>query len=529
MSEKDRRELSEPRWEAEHGVLEEKEKEEEDGKGMRDVAADLFLEIQQYSPAELEAERAAICITYTIQFLDKLSFNYASAYSLVPDLGLTGHRYSWVAAIFNFGYLFWAIPANLLIQRYPVAKFTGGMIVVWSVLLCCHAAVKNYAGMLVIRVLLGMFEAGISPAIMNIVSMFYTRAEQPLRMCVFLAFNGMATMVGALLGYGLGHAHGTAVKSWQLIFLVIGVLNFVWGWIFVSPDTFTPTPEVRALSADSLQLFVMPDSPSNARFLTHKQRVIAIDRIASNMIGVKTKQYRPKQAVEACLDIKVHCLVLIGLACGVINGGVSNFASALIKGFGFSGIYATQLQLPTGAFEFVLVPLCGLAAGYFRNVRCLIIMLICLPPLGGLIGIRLTNLDHRWSLVGCAWLQYLVGAPVILAWNLLTTNIAGHTKRSMANGLWFVFYAAGNIAGANIFQAREAPRYFSALTGLIVCYCGLIVVAAFLWVYMFWQNKRRDQALGEGEEVVKGAEGLAIRDGFKDRTDWESKGFRYCL
>jgi hypothetical protein len=31
--------------------------------------------------------------------------NYASAYTLIPDLGLEGQRYSWVAAIFNFGYL----------------------------------------------------------------------------------------------------------------------------------------------------------------------------------------------------------------------------------------------------------------------------------------------------------------------------------------------------------------------------------------------------------------------------------------
>ena len=139
-----------------------------------------------------------ICMTYMIQFLDKLSLNYASAYSLIPDLGLEGQRYSWVAAIFNLGYLFWAIPANLLVQRLPVAKYTGTMIFIWAILLICHVAAKNYAGMLALRFLLGMFEASISPAIMNICSLFYTREEQPLRMCIFLAFNGMATMVGAL-------------------------------------------------------------------------------------------------------------------------------------------------------------------------------------------------------------------------------------------------------------------------------------------------------------------------------------------
>ncbi|KAF2853809.1 allantoin permease [Plenodomus tracheiphilus IPT5] len=483
-------------------------------KQMRDIGADLYLEVRQYSREELDAERKIvlskidwvimpmICMTYTIQFLDKLSLNYANAYTLTPDLGLQGARYGWVAAIFNFGYLFWALPANYLIQRLPVSKYTGSMILLWSLLLCCHVAAKNYAGILALRFLLGMFEASISPAIMNIVSMFYTRNEQPLRMCVFLAFNGMATMVGALLGYGLGHAHSPHIKTWQLIFLVIGLLNFVWAWVF---------------------LWVMPDSPSTAKFLTHKQRIVAIDRIASNMIGVKTKQFHKHQAIEALLDFKVHCLILIGLCCGVINGDVSNFSSSLIRGFGFSGIYATLLQLPTGAIEFVVVPLCGLAAGYFKNTRCVILAAICLPPLAGLLGIRLTPLSQRWSLVGCTWLQYIVGAPVILSWNLLTTNIAGHTKRSTANGLWFCFYAAGNIAGANIFFAREAPRYFSALTGLIVCYCGMVVVALVLMVYMQWENKRRDRKYGVGENEQ------AVADGFSDVTDMQAKHFRYAL
>ena len=241
------------------------------------------------------------------------------------------------------------------------------------------------------------------------------------------------------------------------------------------------------------------------------------------MIGVKTKQFQSRQAIEALLDVKVHCLSLVALGCGVINGGVSNFASSLIKGYGFSGINTTLLQLPTGAFEFFLVPLCGVAASYFKNTRCLLLALICLPPLGGLLGIRFTPLDKRWTLVGCTWLQYLIGGPVVLSWNLLTTNIAGHTKRSTANGLWFVFYAAGNIAGANIFFAREAPRYFSALNGLIVCYCGMIVVAGFLAVWMWMENKRRHRKFGKGEDE------RAVMEGFENLTDREAKHFRFAL
>ncbi|KAL0258206.1 hypothetical protein SLS55_007379 [Diplodia seriata] len=485
-----------------------------------DIGAQLYLEVQQYSKEELEAERKKvlrkidkvilpiICITYTLQFLDKLSLNYASAYSLKEDLGLGGQRYSWTASIFNFGYLFWAIPSNLLIQKLPVAKYTGVMLLIWAVILVCHVAAKNFAGMMVLRFVLGMFEAGISPAIMNITSMFYTRSEQPFRMCLFLAFNGMATMVGALLGYGLGHAKDHSLKAWQLIFLVIGVLNFAWGLIF---------------------LWLMPDSPSAAKFLTHKEKVVAVHRIAENMMGVKNKHFSPRQALEATYDVKVWCLVLIGAACGIINGGVSNFASSLIKGFGFSGIYATLLQLPTGAIEFVVVPLVGIAAGRIRDARCWLLALACLPPLAGLIGIRLTALDARWSLVGCTWLQYIVGAPVILAWNLMTSNIAGHSKRTLTNGLWFVWYAAGNIVGAQIFFAREAPRYSSAIVALSVCYAAVIVLGLAMRQLMWWENRRRDRAMGVGERTVNGADEAAMREGFRDQTDMENKHFRYCL
>lgn len=346
---------------------------------------------------------------------------------------------------------------------------------------------------------------------MVITSMFYKRSEQPLRMAIWLSANGMATMVGALLGFGLGHAHNTTLHSWKLIFLTIGLLNFVCGCVF---------------------LLLMPDSPSSARFLTHHQRVVAVRRVAENMIGVKTRQIKLYQALENLYDVKLLCCAGIGIACGVINGGVSNFASSLIKGYGFSGLYATLLQLPTGAIEAAIVPICGLVATYVPNSRCIVLAVVSLVPFAGLLGIRFTSLDHRWTLVGCTWLQYIIGAPVIVSWNLLSTNIAGHTKRAVANGIWFTVYAAGNVAGANIFFAREAPRYHSALTGLLVCYAGIIALSMLAFIAMRWENARRDAKVAV-EDSTRGtredATSQAILDGFKDMTDMESKHFRYAL
>ena len=66
----------------------------------------------------------------------------------------------------------------------------------------------------------------------------------------------------------------------------------------------------------------MPDSANNARFLNHKQKVVAIHRVSANMVGVKTKAYKPLQVKEAALDVKVWALTLIALGVGVVNGGL---------------------------------------------------------------------------------------------------------------------------------------------------------------------------------------------------------------
>ncbi|KAL4818520.1 major facilitator superfamily domain-containing protein [Aspergillus spinulosporus] len=485
---------------------------------IQDIGAQLFAEADQISAEELEREGAEvrkildrrvmpiIYLTYCIQFLDKLSLNYASAYTLIPDLGLEGQRYSWVAAIYNFGYLAFALPSNLLLQRLPLAKYMGTSLLVWAGLVIAHVGAKNYAGMLILRFILGMAEACVSPCMMSFTSMFYKRSEQPLRMAIWLSANGTATMVGALLGFGLGHVHNTSLESWKLIFLVIGLLNLVTGMLF---------------------LWLIPDSPNSAKFLTHRQRIVAVQRVSENMIGIKTKQFKFGQALELVYDIKVLCILGMGISCGVINGGVSNFASSLIKGYGFSGIYATLLQLPTGAIEAVVVPICGLVSTYVRDSRCIVLAVVSLIPFGGLLGIRFTDLSHRWTLVGCTWLQYIIGAPVIISWNLLSTNIAGHTKRSIANGLWFTLYAGGNVAGSNIFFANEAPRYFSALTGLLICYAGMIVLAGVAYAVMKIENVRRDRKMTAEESVMR--QDRAVLDGFKDMTDMKSKDFRYAL
>lgn len=62
-------------------------------------------------------------------------------------------------------------------------------IFIWAVALCFHAACKNFAGLLVVRLILGMCEASITAGFMIVSAMFYTRKEQTLRVGYWCAYE----------------------------------------------------------------------------------------------------------------------------------------------------------------------------------------------------------------------------------------------------------------------------------------------------------------------------------------------------
>lgn len=92
--------------------------------------------------------------------------SYAAIFGIKKDLNLHGTQYSWLSSIFYFGWLAWAIPSNLIMQRSPPAYYLAFNIFMWGALLMCQAASKNFATIAVLRVLSGAAEAIADPAFM---------------------------------------------------------------------------------------------------------------------------------------------------------------------------------------------------------------------------------------------------------------------------------------------------------------------------------------------------------------------------
>jgi hypothetical protein len=113
---------------------------------------------------------------------------------------------------------------------------------------------------------------------------------------------------------------------------IVGAMTFLWGFVII---------------------YWLPDGPHNARMLTEHERMVAVWRVSKNQMGIKHHKIVWSQVREAFVDPKTYLVLLMGACTGILNGAVANFASAIIKGFGFSALRTTLLQTPGGAFEII--------------------------------------------------------------------------------------------------------------------------------------------------------------------------------
>ena len=211
--------------------------------------------------------------------------------------------------MFYFGYLFWEWPTNRFLQAFPLAKYSAFNVIMWGLTLCCMAATSNFAGAMTVRWFLGMFEAAVSPGFALFTSQWYTVSEQGLRTGIWFSFNGWGQILGGFVAYGIAVGtknHPLSIKSWQLLFLVIGLFTAFMGATF---------------------LYLMPDSQLNARFLTPRERVMAVERIRINQQGVGNKHFKWHQCKEALTDPMVWAFVFFSFVADIPNGKLKLLSS----------------------------------------------------------------------------------------------------------------------------------------------------------------------------------------------------------
>ncbi len=131
------------------------------------------------------------------------------------DTHLDGDQFSVVAAIAPAAQLAWQPFSSILIVKVRPRILMPAMVLGWGLAQACLPASRNFGDLVACRFFLGLFEAGCLPLFSIITSQWYRRSEQPMRVALWFGMNGVATMVAAVLSYGLGHLQSSRLAPWQ--------------------------------------------------------------------------------------------------------------------------------------------------------------------------------------------------------------------------------------------------------------------------------------------------------------------------
>lgn len=78
---------------------------------------------------------------------------------MVTDLGLNGVEWNVVLSVFFVPYILLEVPSNMLLKKFRRPSYYLGILIVsWGIIMTMMGVVKNFAGLLITRILLGVFE-----------------------------------------------------------------------------------------------------------------------------------------------------------------------------------------------------------------------------------------------------------------------------------------------------------------------------------------------------------------------------------
>ncbi|THC91863.1 hypothetical protein EYZ11_008685 [Aspergillus tanneri] len=372
-----------------------------------------------------------MCVVYGMNYLDKTTLSYASVMGLKTDLGLKGNEYQWLG-------------------------------------------IHNFPGAVAIRFFLGVFEASVTPGFALLTSQWYTKKEQGSRVNIWFSFNGWGQILGGLVAYGIAEGtqkHGSAIQPWKIVFLVTGLLTLAFGFIF---------------------LWVVPDNQLNCRWLKKEDRVLAVARVRINQQGIGNKHFKLYQLKETLLDPMTWAFFFFAILSNIPNGGISNFFNQLITSFGYTQNESLLYGTPGGAVEVVALLLNGYM-GHITNQR-----LLC--SLGGLataiVGMVLIIALPLGNKIGRLLGYYMTQAsptPFVALLSMISSNVAGYTKKTTVAAFYLIGYCVGNIIGPQIFLPGDAPRYVPAEIAIVVCWGVCLFLLVFIWWWYRKENTKKER------------------------------------
>lgn len=279
-----------------------------------------------------------VLIAYVFAFLDRINIGYAQL-QMKQDLAFSDAIYGLGAGLFFITYLLFEVPSNLLLEKIGARLTFLRIMVLWGLASSATAFVTEAWHFYVIRLLLGVFEAGFFPGIILYLTYWYPSHRRGRVTGLFLFGMPITGVLGGPLSgmimsgmEGLGGMHG-----WQWMFIVEGL----------------PTVLVGVLLYR-----LLPNKPADATWLNANEKALVQQVLEADNKGAPKPGHHGKLSA-ALADPKTYVLAFIYFCCACAVYTVTFWLPTMVKSLGIASIstvgWITAIPYVFGAIGVLLI------------------------------------------------------------------------------------------------------------------------------------------------------------------------------
>jgi sugar phosphate permease len=190
----------------------------------------------------------AVFVTYSLAYLDRANYGFGAAGGLAQTLHITGGQSALLGALFFLGYFFFQIPGATYARRRSATRLVFFSLIGWGLFASLTGVIRNFWLLAVDRLALGVAESLIFPAMITLLTHWFTREERSRANTLLILGNPVTVLwMSAITGY-LIHAFG-----WQITFVLEGIPSILWAFIWIATVRDRPV-ETRWMDGETARV-----------------------------------------------------------------------------------------------------------------------------------------------------------------------------------------------------------------------------------------------------------------------------------
>lgn len=208
----------------------------------------------------------------------------------------------------------------------------GSIVLAWGIIMTMTGVVHNYGGLLAIRFLLGIFEAGFLPGAILIISKWYLPNETQTRIAILYTSAATGGAFSGLLAFAIAKMDGMAgLEGWRWIFIIEGIATVIGALMCFFLLCDTPALSSRWLEQDEIRFLEL-------RQLT--RRIVAPGEYKED------SHFSWAQFKDILFDYKIYLLVFVNWSNAVPNYAMKFTMPTILTSMGYTAATAQLLTIP---------------------------------------------------------------------------------------------------------------------------------------------------------------------------------------